>query len=189
MLWSEGGRTWFWGGGGKLTPFKVGVSSDSGATWQLWLPNANISSATPTPLASQPITTVLRDTAGSLYVGVDSAGASSGLWKSTDDGISWENTEGRTVGRHTTFFTSPASSSIPSGSRVGQGHESNSTTPAAAAAGQTIFAYGGKNSNIDGYMPFTFSTDGGASFAHPGAKLPFPALGSNQRCVAKKKCE
>jgi hypothetical protein len=98
-------------------------------------------------------------------------------------------------------------------------------------------AFGGKNSNIDGYMPFTFSTDGGKTFAvgrtrphthlfrvsiqlpraqnnrsiyqgrlrtqhageenggkrgavllcggeQAGAKLPFPALGGNQRpCV------
>ena len=37
-------------------------------------------------------------------------------------------------------------------------------------------------------MPFTYSTDGGASFAKgstgKGFKLPFPALGGNQRpCV------
>merc|ERR1711871_1258014 len=56
LLWSEGERTWFWGGGGKLTPFKIGVSSDSGATWQLWLPNVT-NTPSPTPLASQPITT------------------------------------------------------------------------------------------------------------------------------------
>lgn len=40
-----------------------------------------------------------------------------------------------------------------------------------AAGRQTIMAFGGKNSDIDGYMPYTFSTDGGASFAK-GAKLP-----------------
>jgi hypothetical protein len=56
-------------------------------------------------------------------------------------------------------------------------------TAAAAQAATTIFAYGGKNSNIAGYMPFTSSTDGGATFG-PATKLPFPALGSNQRpCV------
>ena len=48
---------------------------------------------------------------------------------------------------------------------------------------KTIMAFGGKNSNIDGWMPFTKSVDGGTSFAK-GLPLPFPALGGNQRpCV------
>ena len=46
-------------------------------------------------------------------------------------------------------------------------------------------AFGGKNSNIDGFMPYTFSDDDGASFAK-GAKLPFPALGGNQRPCAHR---
>ena len=42
----------FWGGGrGTPLPFRVGVSSDSGATWKLWLPNVT-NEVTPTPLAS-----------------------------------------------------------------------------------------------------------------------------------------
>ena len=122
----------------------------------------------PTELASQPITTAFRDGEGRLYMGVDSAGASSGLWRSLDDGKSWTDTHGRTVGRHTTFFTANAS---------------DTPSSATAAASKTIFAFGGKNSNIDGYMPYTYSIDDGATFAE-GAKLPFPALGGNQRpCV------
>ena len=94
-------------------------------------------------------------------MGVDSQGASSGLWRSPDNGSSWADTHGRTVGRHTTFFTVP-------GPKPGS---------------ERIMAFGGKNSNIDGFMPYTFSDDDGASFAK-GAKLPFPALGGNQRpCV------
>ena len=85
---------------------------------------------------------------------VRSQGATSGLWRSSDEGRSWEDTHGRTAGRHTTFFTK--------------------------GNGSVIMAYGGKNSDIDGYMPFTQSSDGGATFA-PAARLPFPALGGNQR--------
>jgi hypothetical protein len=29
LLWTEGGRTWFWGGGGGELDFKVAVSDDS----------------------------------------------------------------------------------------------------------------------------------------------------------------
>ena len=142
-------------------------------------------------MASQPITTVLRGPDGALFVGVDSAKATSGLWKSTDDGLSWADTHGRTVGRHTTFFTAATHTDTRSViTNHTSGNTDNSSPHAGAGAGAdagahmpTIFAFGGKNSDIDGYMPYTFSKDGGATFA-PGAKLPFPALGGNQRpCV------
>jgi hypothetical protein len=101
--------------------------------------------------------------------------------------VSWRDPHGRTVGRHTTFFTSPAAPPAAAAAAAANASASAPGTSAAtatAAAPPTIFAYGGKNSNIDGYMPFTYSTDRGATFATPGAKLPFPALGSNQRpCV------
>ena len=156
LLWREGSRTFFWGGGGGQLQFKVAVSEDSGATWNMHLPHL-LNKIAPTELATQPITTAFRGKDGGLFMGVDSAGASSGLWKSLDNGTSWADTHGRTVGRHTTFFT--------------------------AEGREKIMAFGGKNSDIDGYMPYTFSTDSGASFAK-GAKLPFPALGGNQRpCV------
>jgi hypothetical protein len=201
LLWTEWGsspagdkdRTWFWGGGGNLH-FKVAVSDDSGGTWSMHVPNIT-NQVGPTALASQPITTAFRIPAGvvdrrhigsenstgndhnghtdvgkavlgyefdsALYMGVDSAGSSSGLWKSSDNGLSWQDTHGRSVGRHTTYFTSPSSGTKAS----------------------TIMAFGGKNSNIDGYMPFTSSIDGGATFVK-GQKLPFPALATNQRpCV------
>ena len=161
LLWTEGGKTFFWGGGGNndRAPFKVAVSEDSGGSWKMHMPNIT-NKVLPTALASQPITTAFRDDDGRLYMGVDSEKASSGLWRSGDNGASWEDTHGRTVGRHTTFFTVPGNGSK-----------------------RRIMAFGGKNSEIDGFMPFTYSDTDGSSFA-AGAKLPFPALGSNQRpCV------
>jgi hypothetical protein len=200
-------RTWFWGGGGNLR-FKVAVSDNSGGTWAIHVPNIT-NQVGPTALASQPITTAFRMPAGAedtsrtssesstgndnngrtaagkaapgsasdggLYMGVDSAGSSSGLWKSLDNGASWEDTHGRSVGRHTSYFTIPSSTNSTSSSTS----SAKTSTPSMAR----IMAFGGKNSNIDGYMPFTSSIDGGATFAK-GQKLPFPALATNQRpCV------
>ena len=42
LLWTEGSRTFFWGGGAHSDPkmpFKVAVSEDSGGTWLMHLPN------------------------------------------------------------------------------------------------------------------------------------------------------
>eukprot|EP01049_Picozoa_sp_SAG25_P007694 SAG25_NODE_644_length_6218_cov_5.273901_3_plen_525_part_00 len=172
LLLTEGNRVTFWGGGGDNSkiPFKVAVSEDSGASWKLHLPNLT-GSVSPTPLASQPITTAFRDAAGRLYMGVDSVKATSGLWRYDNTSGLWSDTHGRTVGRHTTFWTKQ----VPSGGAhgAGSGHSSK----------LRVMAFGGKNSDIDGYMPFTFSDDDGAHFAK-GDKLPFPALGGNQRpCV------
>jgi hypothetical protein len=46
----------------------------------------------------------------------------------------------------------------------------------------SILAIGGKNTDIDGFMPEVISHDGGKTWGKP-AKTPFPALGSNQRPV------
>ena len=54
------------------------------ATWRLHLPHL-LNKIAPTELASQPITTAFRLDNG-LFMGVDSKGASSGLWKSMDNG-------------------------------------------------------------------------------------------------------
>ena len=50
--------------------------------------DGHIHAHTPAPSASAP---------SALYMGVDSSGASSGLWRSVDDGVSWEDTHGRSV--------------------------------------------------------------------------------------------
>jgi hypothetical protein len=161
LLWTEGNRTWFFGGGGKpgrAPQFKVAYTDNSGASWAMHLPTITNSMA-PSNLTTQPITTAFRGLDGALYFGVDVDGHSeSGLWRTVDNGTSWADMHGRTLGRHTSFFI--------------------------AKDKTKVFGFGGKNTNIDGYMPGTVSTDSGATFAFPGFKLPFPALGSNQRpCV------
>ena len=80
---------------------------------------------------------------------------------SLDNGKSWEDTHGRSVGRHTTYFTVPLTT----------------TTNTSSTKTLKIMAFGGKNSAVPS------SVDGGATFAK-AQKLPFPALATNQRpCV------
>jgi hypothetical protein len=47
------------------------------------------------------------------------------------------------------------------------------------AQGRGILGIGGKNTNIDGFMPQTISHDGGKTWQV--SRSPFPALSSNQR--------
>ena len=68
---------------------------------------------------------------------------------------SWENPKGRTAGRHTTAVE------LKDGS---------------------ILALGGKNSDIDGYMPQAITRDGGDTYTV--SKTPFPALNSDSVLVS-----
>ncbi len=156
LLWNEHGRVWFFGGGRYFgdVPFKFSQSEDSGATWTpLALPRITRRAGF---VEAQPITSVFRSgPAQTLYFGSDAAGGSSMLWASPDNGSTWFDTGGRTAGRHTAF--------IPL--RDGR-----------------ILGMGGKNTDIEGFMPRVFSADGGRTWSKP-EKSPFPALGSNQRPV------
>ncbi len=156
LLWNDHGRVWFFGGGryqGDVR-FKFATSSDSGATWsRLTLPDITRQTAYVEP---QPITSAFR--AGpdeTIFFGSDAKGGSSMLWASSDDGASWQDTGGRTAGRHTTFV---------------------------ALRDGRILGLGGKNTNIDGYMPRVYSADGGRTWSRP-ERTNFPALGANQRPV------
>lgn len=152
LLWTDGGTVRFFGGGAGLdgVPFRLQSSTDNGATW--------------TPIefpllrgpigayAPQPITSAFRDRNGTIYMATDAAGGSSVLWASDDNGVTWRDTGGRSAGRHTAFVL------LKDGGILGMG---------------------GKNTNIDGYMPQAISRDGGKTWTV--SKSQFPALASNQR--------
>ncbi|HEX3728342.1 MAG TPA: SUMF1/EgtB/PvdO family nonheme iron enzyme [Opitutaceae bacterium] len=154
LLWNDGGKVWFFGGGRYLgdVPFRFAASEDSGATWTpLAAPRVTRRAGFVEP---QPITSAFRAPPSStIYFGSDAQGGSSMLWASPDEGRSWFDTGGRTAGRHTAFVLL----------RDGR-----------------ILGMGGKSTDIDGYMPRTFSADGGSSWA-PREATPFSALGGNQR--------
>jgi formylglycine-generating enzyme required for sulfatase activity len=151
LLWNDHGRINFFGGGRWLddVPFRWTWSDDNGARW-----NPIHFPELIGPIGSyvsQPITSAFR-VDGTMYVATDARGAHSLLWGSRDNGRTWFDTGGRTGGRHTAFVT------LKDG---------------------TILGMGGKNSNIDGYMPESISRDGGKTWNL--VKSPFPALGTNQR--------
>ncbi|MGF7150045.1 formylglycine-generating enzyme required for sulfatase activity [Sphingomonas zeicaulis] len=157
----------FWGSpylgnqewGPKGFPFQQITSTDNGATWSD-IRFAEVRGRVG-PHNRQPINSAFRDSKGRLLLSSDagtqeSITASSDnqamLWASEDDGKTWRDTGGRSFGRHTTFVE---------------------------AKDGRILGFGGKNTDIDGFMPLSTSTDGGKTYTR--SKLPFPALGSGQR--------
>ena len=100
--------------------------------------------------SKQPINTALRDREGNMYVSSDAG--TSVLWVSHDNGNTWYDPGARTGGRHTTFVL------LKDGSILGMG---------------------GKNTDIDGFMPKSISHDGGKSWEI--TKTGFCCLGGNQR--------
>lgn len=184
MLWNDRGRLWlFWGFASMSTayPFNWMTSDDSGETWSgIHFPRF---SGPLGPFKRQPINTPLRTSDGVIRVPSDGdprkeGGNDSVLFASKDDGRTWFDPagrlnplrpeafplkvgmvldDGRTAGRHTTFVE------LKDGSILGMG---------------------GKNTDIDGYMPDTISRDGGRTWTV--GRTPFAALGSNQRpCILR----
>ena len=157
-LYTEGERMFFfWGTAGLkgVYPFQWITSDDNGATWsEVQFPKFTGKIG---PHFSQPINTVFRDRNGTLYVPNDGEGQTSVLFASKDNGRTWYDTGGRSAGRHTTYVE------LKDGSILGMG---------------------GKNTNIDGYMPKAVSSDGGKTWV--SSKTPFAALGGNQRpCIVR----
>ncbi len=152
LLGTDGGVVRLFGGGVGLdgVPFRFQQSSDSGATWDM--PQFPLLRGPVGGFTPQPITNVFHGPNGTLYVPTDAVGGESMLWASDDGGRTWSDTGGRTGGRHTTF---------------------------AVLRDGSILGMGGKNTDIDGFMPKSISHDGGRSWVR--SKTPFPALGSNQR--------
>jgi formylglycine-generating enzyme required for sulfatase activity len=156
LLWNDNGVLRFFGGGVGLAnvAFRMQSSHDNGATWsQVEFPflRGPVGGYSP-----QPITSAFRTPDGKMYLAADGAsdavGGESLLWESSDNGVTWSDTGGRTAGRHTAFVL------LKDGS---------------------ILGLGGKNTDIDGYMPQAITRDRGRTWTV--SKTVFPALSSNQR--------
>jgi hypothetical protein len=154
LLWNDAGVLWLVWGCPQLEgqfPFQFTTSRDGGATWsEVRFPRL-VGLVGPREKA-QPINTAFRDARGTIFVPTDGPGGSSVLWASDDEGQTWRDTGGRTFGRHTTF---------------------------ALLRDGRILGMGGKNTQIDGYMPRSVSRDGGQTYEV--SKTPFPALTAGQR--------
>ncbi|MBN1351404.1 SUMF1/EgtB/PvdO family nonheme iron enzyme [candidate division KSB1 bacterium] len=154
LLWTEQNRLFFFWGCPRLDggfPFHWTTSTDNGATWtEIRFPRFVNKIG---PHSRQPINTALRDKHGTLFIASDGSGGTSLLWATADDGDAWYDTGGRSAGRHTSY--------------------------ALLSDGETILGLGGKNTDIEGYMPKAISRDGGKSWTVE--KTPFAALGTNQR--------
>jgi formylglycine-generating enzyme required for sulfatase activity len=153
VFWNDHGKLWFFWGSPRLLggfPFQYMTSSDNGATWSaVQFPKLEGPVGKYTP---QPINSIVRALDGALFLPVDGAGGNSVLFASRSDGKTWYDTGGRTAGRHTTLVLGK------DGALIG---------------------FGGKNTNIDGFMPKAISRDGGNSYQV--SKTPFKPLGSGQR--------
>jgi len=154
LLWNDNRRIWFFGGGRSVTPwlpFKIATSTDNGVTWTLSLPQLDAPAAN---FTAQPITSAFRAPDGAIYFAMDGDGATSFLWRSSDNGVHWHDMGGRTGGRHSAI--------VPLDDRG------------------DLLSLGGKNASINGWSPENLSTNWGASWSASMAS-PFPPLGSAQR--------
>ena len=154
LLWTEGNTVRFFGGGRGASPwlpFKMGVTTNNGATWTVTLPCLD---APANDYTAQPIVNAFRAPDGAMYLAMDAAKDQSFLWRSLDDGLNWHDMGGRTGGRHSTF--------VPLDEK---GY---------------LLAIGGKSTSINGWSPKCTSRDWGASWSS-STESAFPALASNQR--------
>ncbi len=160
VFWNDRGRLWLFFGFPRLIgapPFAFTTSDDNGATWapiQFPYFPAPIG-----PYVSQPINSIVRARDGTIYIPTDSTGhgagglpAASAVWATRDNGKTWYDTGGRTGGRHTTIVI---------------------------AKNGDILGFGGKNSEIDGHMPLSISSDGGKTWRV--TPTPFDELISGER--------
>jgi formylglycine-generating enzyme required for sulfatase activity len=154
VFWNDHGKLWLFWGSPRLMggpPFQYMTSQDNGATWSAVHMSALVGPVG--PYTPQPINSVVRDRNGTIFLPTDGKGSTAVLWASTDEGKTWRDTGGRTGGRHTTLVL--------------------------GKDGSTIIGFGGKDSNIDGFMPKSVTTDGGKTYVK--TKTEFPPLGGGQR--------
>lgn len=161
LLWRDGDRVWFFGGGrgmGDMMPFRVSYSDDNGATWTFQAPQLDKPASDYT---AQPISNAFRDPAGNIYFAMDAAGSRSFLWRSSDNGISWHDMGGRTDSRHSTI--------VPLDD---QGN---------------LLSLGGKNNNVNGWNPLNLSHNWGETW-EPATSGIIPPVGTAQRpCIIRLK--
>ena len=160
VFWNDHGHLWLFFGFPRLIgapPFAFTTSDNNGATWApIQFPNF------PAPIGryvSQPINSIVRAVNGTIYIPTDSTGrgaaglpAASAVWATVNNGKTWYDTGGRTGGRHTTIVM---------------------------AKNGDILGFGGKNSEIDGHIPLSISSDGGESWRV--VTTPFDELMSGER--------
>ncbi|HEY3840808.1 MAG TPA: SUMF1/EgtB/PvdO family nonheme iron enzyme [Bryobacteraceae bacterium] len=153
VFWNEHGKLWFFWGSPRLLgamPFQYMTSNDNGATWSaVRYPHFSGPVGYYTP---QPINSIVRAADGTIYLPVDAKGGTSVLFATSDGGKTWRDTGGRTGGRHTTLEI---------------------------ARDGALVGWGGKNTNLEGWMPKATSRDGGKTYEL--SKTPFKPLGSGQR--------
>jgi hypothetical protein len=153
VIWNDEGTIRFFFGAPRLLdgpPFQYMTSTDSGAHWiEVEFPHLTGEVGYYTP---QPINSIVRALGGEIFMPVDAKGGTSAIFASKDNGRTWFDTGGRTGGRHTTLIVGK------DGSLVG---------------------FGGKNTNIDGFMPVSISRDGGKTWQQRATH--FMPLGSGQR--------
>jgi len=153
VFWNDRGKVWLFFGSPRLIgnyPFQYLTSDDSGASWSpVIFPRFDEAVGA---FTAQPINSVVRAADGTIYLPVDGSGRNSVLFASRDNGAHWRDTGGRTGGRHTSLVL---------------GHDGS------------LLGFGGKNTDIDGFMPLSTSRDGGKSYQL--SKLPFSTLNSGQR--------
>jgi formylglycine-generating enzyme required for sulfatase activity len=152
VFWNDHGKLWlFWGCPRLLgaMPFQYMTSTDNGATWS---PVQYPHFTGPVGYYTpQPINSVVRSADGTIYLPVDAKGGTSVVFAYSDNGT-WRDTGGRTGGRHTTLEI---------------------------AKDGALVGWGGKNTNLEGFMPKSTSRDGGKTWQL--SKTPFKPLGSGQR--------
>ena len=160
VFWNDRGTLWMFFGFPRLIgapPFAFVQSKDNGATWgPIQFPHFT------GPIGkyvSQTINSIVRAKDGTIYIPTDSTGrgagglgAASAVWATKNNGETWYDTGGRTGGRHTTLAT---------------------------AENGDLLGFGGKNSQIDGHMPLSISSDGGKTWRV--TPTPFDELMSGER--------
>ncbi len=159
VLWNDNGTLWLGWGCPHLTggyPFQWTISEDNGATWApVKFP---VFESHPGGYGRrQPINCAFRAPDGTVYIAFDGWGATSGLWASRNNGKTWFDAGGRTLGLHATFVL------------LDDGR---------------ILSFGTRNRTIDGCCPRNVSTDRGKTWQL--SRSPVPGQGGGQNPVMLK---